>query len=105
MIRLYVPDPLSAGAEIDLSTEQAHYLTGVMRRGPGDAVAVFNGRDGEWEAVVAEVSKRGCRLRLEAQTRSQATGPDLELVVALVKRARLETIIEKAAELGARRVR
>src|SRR5581483_9717746 len=105
MIRLHVPDPLSAGAEIDLSAEQAHYLAGVMRRGPGDALAVFNGRDGEWRAVVAAVSKRGCRLRLEARTRPQAQGPDLDLVVALVKRARLETIVEKAAELGARRVR
>jgi 16S rRNA (uracil1498-N3)-methyltransferase len=40
-----------------------------------------------------------------AQTQPQKPGPDLELVVALVKRTRLETIIEKAAELGARRVR
>jgi 16S rRNA (uracil1498-N3)-methyltransferase len=37
--------------------------------------------------------------------RAQEAGPDLDLVIALVKRARLETIIEKAAELGARRVR
>ena len=44
-------------------------------------------------------------LAVEALTRPQALGPDLELVVALVKRARLETIVEKAAELGARRVR
>ena len=36
---------------------------------------------------------------------AQAPTPDIELVVALVKRARLETIVEKAAELGARRVR
>jgi 16S rRNA U1498 N3-methylase RsmE len=41
----------------------------------------------------------------EAQARAQAVGPDLDLVIALVKRARLETIVEKAAELGARRVR
>jgi len=40
-----------------------------------------------------------------AQVRPQALGPDLDLVVALVKRARLETIVEKAAELGVRRVR
>jgi 16S rRNA (uracil1498-N3)-methyltransferase len=38
------------------------------------------------------------------RVRVQEVGPDLDLIVALVKRARLETIIEKAAELGARRV-
>jgi 16S rRNA (uracil1498-N3)-methyltransferase len=39
-----------------------------------------------------------------SRVRAQETGPDLTLVMALVKRGRLETIIEKAAELGAARV-
>jgi 16S rRNA (uracil1498-N3)-methyltransferase len=105
MIRLFVPDPLSAGAEIVPSPEQARYLLAVMRLGVGEALLLFNGRDGEWRALVVEASKRACRLRVEAPTRPQATPPDLDLIVALVKRARLETIVEKAAELGARRVR
>jgi 16S rRNA (uracil1498-N3)-methyltransferase len=105
MIRLFVPAPLAAGAEIVPSPEQARYLLAVMRLGVGDAVLLFNGLDGEWRALVIEASKRACRLRVEAQTRGQATPPDLDLIVALVKRARLETIVEKAAELGARRVR
>jgi 16S rRNA (uracil1498-N3)-methyltransferase len=54
---------------------------------------------------VARVGKRAVGLSVEALERAQTTGPDLDLVVALVKRARLETIVEKAAELGARRVR
>ena len=45
------------------------------------------------------------RLTALSHTRPQHLGPDLDLIVALVKRARLETIVEKAAELGARRVR
>src|SRR5678809_706421 len=65
----------------------------------------FNGRDGEWLAGVAAVGKRAVTLAVRSQSRPQAVGPDLDLVVALVKRARLETIVEKAAELGARRVR
>ena len=105
MIRLYVPAPLVSGGEIAPSPEQSRYLTTVMRRGVGDDVALFNGRDGEWLARLSEVSKRGCVLRVENQLRPQATGPDLELIVALVKRTRLETIVEKATELGARRVR
>jgi 16S rRNA (uracil1498-N3)-methyltransferase len=105
MIRLFVPDLLGADAIIRPTTDQAHYLRNVMRQGEGDAVLVFNGRDGEWRATLAEVTKRGCVLRLGEMTRPQTTGPDLELIVALVKRARLETIVEKAAELGAARVR
>lgn len=105
MIRLFTEAPLAAGGGVIPTTDQARYLTSVMRKGVGDELLLFNGRDGEWRAVVAEVSKRGCRLTLAEQVRPQATGPDLELIVALVKRGRVETIVEKAAELGARRVR
>ncbi len=105
MIRLHVPDDLAPGAQVRPEADQARYLTVVMRQGVGDDVLLFNGRDGEWRAVLSEVSKKGCVLRLEACVRPQASPPDLDLVVALVKRARLETIVEKAAELGARRVR
>ena len=105
MIRLYVESPLAAGGGAIPHPDQSRYLTSVMRRGVGDEVLLFNGRDGEWRATIAEVSKRGCRLVLVEQARPQALGPDLDLVMALVKRPRLETIVEKAAELGARRVR
>jgi len=103
MIRLHVSADLRAGAQIVLEPDQAHYLTRVMRLGPDDALLVFNGRNGEWLATVAEVGKRGCALTVTTSTRPQAVGPDLDLIIALVKRPRLETIIEKAAELGARR--
>ncbi|WP_369061470.1 16S rRNA (uracil(1498)-N(3))-methyltransferase [Caulobacter sp. 73W] len=105
MIRLFIPDDLKAGGQVSPSPDQARYLTSVMRLGLGDAVLLFNGRDGEWRAVLSEVSKKGAKLIAEEQTRPQHIGPDLDLVIALVKRNRLETIVEKAAELGARRVR
>ena len=105
MIRLYVPDDLAAGADVTPAQEQGRYLTLVMRQAIGAEVLLFNGRDGEWRATLVEAGKRVCRLAVGARMRAQETGPDLDLIIALVKRARLETIIEKAAELGARRVR
>jgi 16S rRNA (uracil1498-N3)-methyltransferase len=105
LIRLYVEADLKAGARIAPRQEQAHYLVRVMRLAVDAPLLVFNGRDGEWRARLAEVAKRGCILAVEEQVRAQVQPPDLDLIVALVKRARLETIVEKAAELGARRVR
>ena len=105
MIRLFLPHDLAPGAELSLDAGQSRYLAAVMRLTAGDELLVFNGRDGEWRARVASVGKRAVTLQAEARARPQATGPDLDLVIALVKRARLETIVEKAAELGARRVR
>ena len=105
MIRLCLSHDLSAGAELPLDEGQSRYLAAVMRLAAGDELLVFNGRDGEWRASVASVGKRAVVLRVERLERPQALGPDLDLVVALVKRARLETIVEKAAELGCARVR
>lgn len=105
MIRLYVPNDLTTGADVSPAPEQGRYLTLVMRQAVGAEVLLFNGRDGEWRATLVEAGKRVCRLAVGARSRPQAEGPDLDLVIALVKRARLETIIEKAAELGVRRVR
>lgn len=105
MIRLYVRADLAPGTTLTPTPEQARYLTGVMRLFLGSELLLFNGRDGEWRATIAEVLKRGIVLRAEEQVRPQAFGPDLELIVALVKKSRVETIVEKAAELGVRRVR
>lgn len=105
MIRLFVPNDLSAGAGVVPTVDQSRYLTSVMRLSVGAELFLFNGRDGEWRAIIVEATKRGCLLKAEEQTRPMARGPDLDLIVAMVKRGRVETIVEKAAELGARRVR
>ncbi len=103
-IRLHVVHPLGPGQAVPLLPEQAHYLFGVMRLGPGDAVALFNGHDGEWRARVAEVTKRGGVLACEGQTAPQIDPPDLWLVFAPIKKARTDFIVEKAVELGAARI-
>ncbi|MDB5442570.1 MAG: hypothetical protein JWP73_946 [Phenylobacterium sp.] len=105
MIRLFIRNDLAAGADVALDEAQSRYLAAVMRLAVGDELLAFNGRDGEWRAIVASLGKRAVTLQAQAQTRPQARGPDLDLVVALVKRGRLETIVEKAAELGAARLR
>jgi 16S rRNA (uracil1498-N3)-methyltransferase len=105
MIRLFLSHPLHADAVLDPTPEQARYLTGVMRLKAGDELLVFNGRDGEWRTRVVEVGKRDCTLQAIDQTRLQSFPPNLDLIVALVKRGALETIVEKATELGVRRIR
>ncbi len=105
MIRLHVTSPLAPAAAVGPTLDQSRYLTQVMRLKASDDLLAFNGRDGEWRCTIAEVLKKGVILRAEEQVRPQSFGPDLELIVAVVKKARVETIVEKAAELGARRVR
>jgi 16S rRNA (uracil1498-N3)-methyltransferase len=104
LVRLFLDQPLAEGQGVPLAPEQAHYLFGVMRLGPGARVRVFNGRDGEWEAEVAEAGKRGGQLTALTRTRAQEMPPDLWLLFAPIKKARTDFIVEKAAEMGCRRI-
>ncbi|HEY1503914.1 MAG TPA: 16S rRNA (uracil(1498)-N(3))-methyltransferase [Stellaceae bacterium] len=99
-IRLFVTAPLANGAAVELGHEQAHYLKNVMRRGEGDAVALFNGSEGEFRARIESAGKRAMRLVVEEQLRAQQAEPDLWLVFAPIKRARIDYLVEKATELG-----
>lgn len=103
-IRLYVDVPLGKGQSLSLSKDQAHYITGVMRQKVGAKVALFNGRDGEWQAELAEAGKRRAVLICLEQSKAQKTPPDVWLYFAPIKKVRTDFIVEKAAELGAARI-
>lgn len=103
-VRLYVEQDLGEGQTVPLIREQAHYLFGVMRLAVGDRVELFNGRDGEWTAEVAEAGKRGGALACVAQSRALQMPPDLWLMFAPVKKARTDFIVEKAVEMGVARI-
>ena len=98
--RLFTEAALAAGAEVPATPNQAHYLGHVMRRGPGDAVRLFNGQHGEWAAEIASIRKDRATFRALAQTRPQAPEPELRLLLAAVKRDAMDWVAEKATELG-----
>ena len=103
MIRLFISrptPPFADGLTFALEADQARYATTIMRLHINDALLVFNGRDGEWRATLAEAGKKTVTVRLHEQTRPQTPRRGPVLAVAMVKRAALETIIEKATELG-----
>ena len=99
--RLYIAADLTAGAVLPLERAQANYLLNVLRRGPDDPVLVFNGRDGEWRARLAQTGRKGADLVLEEMTRPQTPAPDLHYLFAPVKSARLDYLAQKAVEMGA----
>ncbi|MBI2239957.1 MAG: 16S rRNA (uracil(1498)-N(3))-methyltransferase [Magnetospirillum gryphiswaldense] len=103
-IRLHVPNDLSADSGIVLGKDQSHYLANVMRLKEGEAVALFNGRDGEWAASLQKVAKSGVAIHVHTQTRPQTPEPDLWLLAAPIKKDRVDLVAEKAAELGVSRL-
>ncbi len=104
--RLFVESPLKADAAVQLTPAQAHYLGNVMRAEAGGRVALFNGRDGEWSAVIESIGKKKGLVRLSAQTREQEMEPEngIWLAFAPVKKTATRFIAEKATELGVARL-
>ena len=97
--RLFVTAPLAPGGTAALSGDQAHYLSRVMRLRQGDAVRLFNGRDGEW---LAELEGEGARC--SERLRPQAGSGEAWLLFAPPKKDRLRFLVEKATELGVARL-
>src|SRR5476651_1729916 len=56
--RVYLDAPLAAGLAVSFDRGQANYLLNVLRLKDGDALLLFNGRDGEWQARLAGTGKR-----------------------------------------------
>ncbi len=102
--RLYIDGPLHAGLPAPLTGDQVHYLKNVLRRQEGDEVRLFNGKDGEFAARIAELKKKTGAVQVGEKTREQEDEPDLVLYFAPVKRGALEIIVQKAVEVGAARL-
>jgi len=102
MPRLYIMAHLAPAATVELEAAHAHYLRSVLRLGPGATVGAFNAADGEWTCRIAQISKAGARLNVEQRLRQADPDgePDLWLLFAPIKRARLDWLVEKATELG-----
>ncbi|MGD9811452.1 MAG: 16S rRNA (uracil(1498)-N(3))-methyltransferase [Sphingobium sp.] len=98
--RLFVEYGLEAGMRVPVAGNAAHYLLSVMRIADGDAVLLFNGRQGEWAARACDLRKRDLTLECVEQTKPLEPVPDFRLLVAPIKKGKIDLIAEKACELG-----
>jgi 16S rRNA (uracil1498-N3)-methyltransferase len=98
--RLYVREKLAQGARFPADPRALHYLLNVLRRGEGDPLRLFNGRDGEYAARIAEAGKKRLALEVLQQRRPQPPTGDLWLCFAPLKKDAVDFLIEKGTELG-----
>jgi 16S rRNA (uracil1498-N3)-methyltransferase len=103
--RLYIDVSLNEGGKIALSPEQANYLLNVLRLRNCARVLVFNGRDGEFVANIAEATRKAAALVIGERLRAQEFGPDLDYLFAPLKHMRLDYMAQKAVEMGVRRLK
>ena len=102
--RLFVKGPLGMGQQLAIEGGQAHYLARVMRAAPGDTVVLCDNETGEWAARVASTGKREVIVELAEHLRKREEVPDFWLCAALLKKPHFDLVLEKATELGIRRI-
>ncbi len=102
--RLYVNAALAGAREVTLTREQANYLRNVLRLKGGDAILLFNGRDGEWRSSLAGSGKKALTALVGSRVREQPSPGDLHFLFAPLKHARLDYLVQKAVEMGASRL-
>lgn len=103
-IRLYISQPLTQNQTLVLGAEQSHYLKNVMKLQVGDNFLCFDGKNGEFAAQLTETGKKQCQIVIHQQTRPFASVPDIWLLFAPVKKDNTDFILQKATELGVRKI-
>ena len=95
--RVFLDAPLEQAGEVSLEDAPAHHLARVLRLREGDALTVFNGRGGEWDAEF--IGRR--RVRLRSFSAAERESPlHLTLVQGVSSGERMDYTIQKAVELG-----
>jgi len=100
-LRLFVDEALAPDRVIELPAAAARHVQ-VRRLQPGDALCLFDGRGGEWSAVVEHMGRSAVGVRLRCHDPVDRELP-LQVTVALGMPAneRMDLLVEKATELGA----
>ncbi len=102
--RLYIKQCLESGEEFVPEEEQIHYLCNVLRLNDGDKIAGFDGESGEFLLEIHKTGKKNICLTKIQKLRDFYLPPDLWLLFAPVKKDKTDFIIQKAGELGVRRI-
>jgi 16S rRNA (uracil1498-N3)-methyltransferase len=99
--RFYAPDVQATGDVTALPDDEAQHLTRVLRLKTGDAVRVFNGRGGEFDAVIASVGRTGVEVRAgEAREAAREARVSLTLAQAVLKGDRMDDVVRDAVMIG-----
>lgn len=103
--RIYHDSPIAAAGSLTLDERAARYLGQVLRLQCDSPVIAFDGRSGEWQAIITKLDKKSVQLDLRQFTPIDRNGPlDIHLGIGLSRGERMDWIVQKATELGVRAI-
>ena len=103
IIRLYHPENILENSTSLLSKEHKHYLVNVMRVKRGANVNFFN-KNGEWLSEIVFLEKDRVEVKFLSKIKENTNTLNIELAICLVKKNAMEIILQKATELGIKKI-
>ncbi len=98
-IRLYHPNSIVENTTGLLSKEHTHYIVNVMRLKRGSEINFFN-KNGEWKSEIIFLDKDRVEVKFFEKIKQPSSLSKIELAICLVKKNSMETVLQKATELG-----
>jgi len=103
--RLFVSGQLINGAELLIEGDRARYLGRVLRLRVGDEITVFNGEGPEWAATIGGMTKNTATLHVGESCEAGTESPlKIHLVQGISRGERMDFVVQKATELGVKRI-
>lgn len=105
LTRLFIRSELRPDLTLQLDQQQARYVGRALRLRVGDKLTVFNGESGEFAATVSSVGKTSAAITVGAPMETITESPlRVHLVQGVSRGERMDTIVQKATELGVKRI-
>ena len=102
-IRLYHPNSILENSTSLLSKEHTHYVVNVMRLKRGSKLNFFN-KNGEWKSEVIFLDKDRVEVKFLEKIKEANNLSKVVLAICLVKKNAMDTILQKATELGVSKI-
>ncbi len=102
-IRLYYPNSIVENSTDLLSKEHTHYVVNVMRLKRGSIINLFN-KEGEWSCEIIFLDKDRVEVKFLEKIKQSNDLSKIELAICLIKKSPMETIFQKATELGVKKI-
>ena len=102
-IRLFHPENIIENTTSLLSKEHTHYVVNVMRMKRGSNINFFN-KDGEWLSEIVFLDRDRVEVKFLNKLKEPTKNSNIELAICLVKKSPMDTILQKATELGVSKI-
>lgn len=105
-MRIYVPpDKISLNSPTTLDKEKSHYLISVMRCAVGDYVTVIDGKGKAYNAEITSILKKDVSISIKSELPDDTESSiSIVLCQSILKGGNMDIVIQKAVELGVKRI-